>query len=144
MTAKEILEERIALAQVSADNEDYLIRLSIKEAKQALAALDVPAGEFTKPIKEAMINFLNLYGEGSEHFPPIGAEQVIALCDRLDRAMEVTKALIKRAEAAEAENKRLKEKFGNIRKMIYRIPPSIRTPAEDFCYEQALKEKDNG
>ncbi len=41
--AKELLEKRIAMSRVSADNENYLIQLSIKEAEeiiQALAALE--------------------------------------------------------------------------------------------------------
>lgn len=50
--------------------------------QKALALLkEPPAGKFTKATRQVMIEFLNIYGENSEIFPPIGAEQVIELCD---------------------------------------------------------------
>ena len=51
-----------------------------------------PASDFTKPIRLAMTDFLNIYGKESEIFPPIDAKSVLDLCDRLDQQASQLKA----------------------------------------------------
>ena len=103
--AIELLEHRIAVSKVSADNDNYLIQLSIKEASGILALLKEPAekpdhipdirekvGIFTKECREFMAFPYDLDAVG------LGLrDRLISACARL----KVFEKLIAELEVAE-------------------------------------------
>jgi hypothetical protein len=114
--------------------------------KEVLTLLRVEpeAGEFTKATRQAMTEFLNIYGKNSEIFPPIGAEQVIELCDTIDHKDILLKNREREVIAYKAECDRLTAELKKLRQT--KCPPiadgdTCICPIEEL--EEELKEYKN-
>lgn len=116
MNAIELLEERIAISKVSADNENYLIQLTIGEAENVVAFFKQPKeqSEFTKALRKNVQEFPNF----PEHLQDLFRADIIEACKLIDEAKAENKALQRRAEAAEEDwqicEAKLKEQANNM------------------------------
>lgn len=83
--AKELINEKVAIAKASADNENYMIPMTIKEANEILAELEQPEpGEFTKGLR--------ITASKMEYSIRVEIERA---CDRIDRLEAENKELVK-------------------------------------------------